>query len=165
MWVVVAFAIMPVLGFLLAALFVAGEDPSRSAKRTRLLIFAGRIAAALVLLECLGLLWIARGSLAELHFALSVVGVVTLFSAAFVFRRAPSRIRAVLVACGLALTLGALGLKGFKQGGWVGLAQEFGWVALLLGAGYAIGFAILHFAKYRERNDVRRRSLKDSTIS
>ncbi len=63
MEVILAFLIMPVLGVIGAALMFAGGDVRRTAGSTRLLTIAGRVVTGLLIVGCLGLFWIARGSL------------------------------------------------------------------------------------------------------
>lgn len=165
MWVIVAFGILPLLGLIFAVLHFSGEDSRRADGRTRLMIFAGRSAAVLAFLACLGLLWIARGSLREFHVAMAVVGVVLVLSIQHVFHRASELIRQILAATGFAMVVGAMALGRFDDGGWIGLARGAGWAALLIAAGVVVGSALRHFDKNRERKDAGLRSLKDSTRS
>lgn len=163
MTVIIALAIMPLLGLIFAALHFAGEGAASG--QPRALIFGGRFAVLLVALGCLGLLWVARGSLHELYVVSLFIGVVFLLLTSFVFRCGPGRLREAMALTGLALLLSGMVLKTFADGGWVGLARGAGWALLLGAAGCAVGFALRHFDKRRGREGAGPGSLKDSRTS
>lgn len=165
MWVVLAFAIAPLVGVILAGIFYSGEDARRGDRRTGAVIFSGRIAVVLTGLGCIGLLWIARSSLNEFHTAMLIVGCGMVLSTRVVFHRASALIQWILAAAGFAMILGSMAVERFAESGWVGLVRGAGWAALLIAVGAAGVFALHHFDKYRERKDAGTRPLKDSTRS
>jgi hypothetical protein len=165
MEVILAFLIMPVLGLMGAALMFAGGDVRRTAGSMRLLTIAGRVVTGLLIVCCLGLFWIARGSLKEFHLALSIVGLLMVLSSKTVFRRAPRAVLSGLSLGGIALFAASLALKVFDESGWMGVARGMGWVALFLGGGVALGYALRLFDKRRERQAADPASLKETARS
>ncbi|MGQ2990080.1 MAG: hypothetical protein ACT6RD_13830 [Brevundimonas sp.] len=165
MWVILAFAIAPLIGVILAAIFYSGEDARRGDRRSRAVIFLGRVAVVLIALGCIGLLWLARSSLNEFHTAMFIIGCGIVLAARVVFHRASALIQWILAAAGIAMILGSMALERFDESGWIGLVRGAGWAALLIAVGAAGVFALHHFDKSRERKDAATRPLKDSTRS
>jgi hypothetical protein len=82
-----------------------------------------------------------------------------------VFQRAPRAVLSGLSLGGIALFTASLALKAFEESGWMGVARGTGWVALFLGGGVALGYALRLFDKRRERQDADLGSLKETARS
>ncbi len=152
MEVILAFAIMPVLGLIGASLMFAGGDVRRTAGSTRLLTIAGRVVTGLLIVGCLWMLWSFRESPKDLYILARVVGFLTIASAFVVFRRAPPLVRTGLTAAGGLLYVGSFILMAFDEGGWHEVFQQVKWPAIVMVGWLAIGAVVTLFAKRPPRD-------------
>ncbi|NBW06838.1 MAG: hypothetical protein EBR82_02295 [Caulobacteraceae bacterium] len=165
MEVILAFAIMPVLGLAIAAVMFSGENIQRAGGAYRPWILAGRVLTALLAIGCLWMLWSLRDSPGEFRAVMGLSGFLLTAMSMFVFRRRPGPLMITLAAAGIALYLGAQIWSTVDERGWSGLLHSIRWMAPAMVAWFTFSFTLSHFDKRRDRNDGDLKSLKDSTTS